>query len=117
MVRVPLNRAELFTEDVIEITAAGIRGLLHGLDVEIKLLNEFAALLDTYKSPEDYQKCQGEIALSPEGAAILGQLMKLPSGSTAEAIQAATKKMNDDFAALQLKKCGQNVLETWPVEK
>ncbi len=109
-----IDRAKVFTGDVIEISAAGMKGLHNGLDTEIRLLTEFAALLDTYKSPEEYERCEQETAQSPEGMAILGRMADMPDNVSAEEMQRIIAKMNEDFLALKKKKCGPSIVEDWP---
>lgn len=112
-----IDRSKVFTGDVIEITAAGMRGLHNGLDTEIRLLTEWAALLETYKPHEEYQRCEGGLAASPEGMAIMLPMANLPDSVSAEEMQRLIEKINKEMNALKREKCGPSIAEEWPQPK
>ena len=112
-----IDKSKVFINDVVEISEAAMKGFQVGIETEIRLLTEFATLLDTYKSPEEYERCQQEIATSPEAMEIFNLMASIPDNATAEEIQRINEKMNEQFAALMKKKCGPSIVEDWPQSK
>lgn len=111
------ERSKVFINGAVEMTMAGIRGLHRGLDMEIKLLEEFAAELKTFRSPEVYSACVDNLAMSPEAQRIAMRVGALPENATAEQAQNALTKMGEDMQALMKTKCGADVNEEWPQHK
>lgn len=112
-----VDRSKIFTGDVLEITEAAMKGFMIGLETEYRLLTEFAALLDTYKSPEDFQQCKTELPSSPEAMEIMARMGNMSANATDDDIRRAIEKMNEDMVALQKQKCGGDVTEDWPNTK
>jgi hypothetical protein len=113
----PSQEGVQFNERVVELTEPVVRGLLTGLDREIALLTEFRDLLETYKTSEEYDVCQRQVAMSPESQKIVMQIANLPTNSTMEQVQRVTEKMNTDINALLKRRCGDNIDEEWPPGK
>lgn len=106
-----------FNERVIEITEPVIRGVMNGLDVQIRLLREFDQFLRTYKTPGEYRVCQGQVAASPELQKIMSQPLGWPENPTPEQQQRLSEKMSADMEALLRKKCGGDIINEWPEQK
>lgn len=111
------NASGVYNEDVLELTEPVMKGFMNGLRVELAGLGEFADLMDTYKRPEDYERCRGEVAMSPAGMEIAMRLANLPDNATAEEMQRAMAKINEELVALTKKSCGPDAGEDWPQDK
>lgn len=114
---VEFDRSKLFINGAVEMTMAGVRGLHRGLDTEIRLLGEFVAQLETYRSSEEYSRCVTNLAMSPEAQQITMRIGTLPENASAERLQSTITKMNEDMQALMKKTCGADVKAEWPQHK
>jgi hypothetical protein len=90
--------------DVRELNATNLDALIEGLKTEIALREAFRAEVAKYPTREQYNKCQQDMAMSPESQKLLA-LLEVPEKATAEQMQAATKKFAEEGAALLKKKC------------
>ena len=106
-----------FNERVVEITEPVMRGFMNGLDVELRLVVEYAKLLATYKTPAEYRHCSAQAARLPEFQKIQEQVLTWPENPTPEQAQRLAEKMAADQAALLKQKCGGDIETEWPDTK
>ena len=101
----------------IEITAPVGEALMVAAKQELRLRNEFKKQLASYKTPEQYQACTQQVAMTPEGQKIVLQFADLGEKATQEDVQRVTEKMNRELKALLEKQCGDDINEVWPLNK
>lgn len=111
------DRTRVYDGDVLELTEPVMKGFMNGVRTEMALLEEFAGLMDTYKRPEEYERCRQETAQSPEGMEIGLRLVNLPDNVSADEMQRVIAKVNEELNALTRKKCGPDASEDWPPAK
>lgn len=95
-----------FSGDVVEITPEVLEHFTNGLKTEIALRAEFAALLATYKTPEEYQQCSNGVATSPEGMKIMERMVNFPENTTLEQMQRIYAEVDVAMKELLAKVCG-----------
>jgi hypothetical protein len=112
------QKSSFHNADVLPITKTMLDGLKVGITTEIRLRREFRQMLVTsYKTPDQYNACVGEVGMSPEGQKILNLMSTLKDPITPADIQRVTEKMDTDMKALVKQKCGGDVNFDWPMGK
>ncbi len=96
----------LSAPDVVPITQESTARFAGALDVEIRLRGEFRTLLASFKTREEYQACQAEVAMSPEAQKISMRVAELPDNASAADLQKLMLKSSRDLEALVEKRCG-----------
>ena len=87
-----------------ELNATNIDALIEGLKTEVALRDAYKAEVAKYPTREQYNKCQQDVAMSPENQKLL-EILNLPDNATTEQLQAATKRFGEEGMALLKKKC------------
>lgn len=95
-----------------DVSGDAMDRLLKGMEAEHAAreaaLKDFAGT----KSPEQYQACQTELLLSPEGQKISEALLSLPENATPVDFQNVMTKVGADMQALTQQKCGPSSNDT-----
>ena len=99
-----------------EITPEVLEHFTNGLKTEIALRAEFAALLATYKTPEEYQQCSNGVATSPEGMKIMERMLNVPENPTPEQMQRIYAEGDVALRELLGKVCGPDP-QDWTLQK
>ena len=109
--------ASFHNSEILPITATLLDGFRTGLDTEIRLRKGFQQLVASYKTPEQYAACQGEVAMTEEGQKIMLQFANLPDNVTPAEFQRVMEKMDVEMKALIKQRCGADVNVDWPSGK
>jgi len=90
------------------VTASTFAAFQRGIEVERRERRETAKFLATIKTREQYEACQNQIPMSPEGQKIGAMIGTLKENATTEDVQKLSVKVNDEYAKLTLAKCGED---------
>lgn len=91
--------------DVLEITQPAFDAVIHGLNAELKLQDEFRQLLAKYPTPEQYEACKVRAAQSPDGAKIMALLTNMPENVSGAEAQRRMQAMATGMDSLTKKQC------------
>lgn len=111
------DASKVYDENVLELTEPVMKGYMNGLRTELRLLADFADVMNGYKKPEEYERCRQDVATSPEGMEIMLRMANLPDNASAEEMQRAMAKAAEEVLALTKQKCGPDAGEDWPQSK
>ena len=89
-----------------DVTGDAMDRLLKGLEAERAARDAALKDLANMTSPAQYQACQAELAMSPEGQKVFEGMTSLPENASAADTQNAMTKFAADMQALLQKQCG-----------
>lgn len=91
------------------LTEASLASFQRGLETEIQLRDDYVKKLSTLKTAEQYQACETEMAMSPDGQKIMAEFMtRSEKAKNNDDREKVTVWLNEQFNALKLKRCGED---------
>ena len=103
------DAAEPRSEFSFDLTPESMAALKRGLELEIRLREEYRAEVARQKTVAQYKACESESASSPEAAKFMEEyLARMEKVKTQEEVQKLTVWQNETLSAIIKKKCGDD---------